>query len=172
MTLKNFTKIDIDDDLRTALLRRYRQVTEPAERCLHCHRFPSYHCGICRNCRDACRHENVITGYIIKTNGGRQVKRLCFDCGAGPATVGPATRGSKYLDLCLEDNRDDTVCEHCGSTDGVELHHYAPWNTFDDAHRWATGHLCRRCHHTWHATMDGYRWHTKRSDLPRLRATT
>lgn len=174
MSLKNFTKIDIGDDLRAALLHTYRRLVEPAQRCCVCGNPPEYGethwAGVCHDCRRTCPHATVIPGYIIKANGGEQVQRVCIDCGAGPGGIGPgsvapARRGGKYLDLLLKDHRDSRVCEHCGSLDGVELHHYAPSNTFDDAHQWATGYLCVPCHRQWHTAMDGYRWHKKR--LPR-----
>ncbi|WP_425518228.1 HNH endonuclease [Nitratireductor kimnyeongensis] len=41
-------------------------------------------------------------------------------------------------------------CERCGSTEGTEVHHWAPWHLFDDADEWPTSNLCKSCHTRWH----------------------
>ncbi len=142
--LKNFTRIEVDDDFRQRLLAHWAALNTSRTNCMTCGQVP-------------------ITGYIITRSGSYQVKRVCIQCGAGPSTVGSAKRGSEYLDICLDDHRDDTSCERCESVDGVELHHYAPRNVFPDADRWATGYLCRPCHREWHRTMNGYLWTAKRT---------
>lgn len=167
MSLKNFNRIDVEPTAKQKMEDHFASFTQPTDICRHCgqpDRFGSCYNSVCWTCRQNCEHELVITGYIVKANGGHQVKRLCFHCGRGQIRrLGPPRRGDSYYDICLEDNRDGTVCERCGEIEGVELHHYAPRNTFDDAHRWGTGYLCVPCHHEWHRTMSGYQWQTKRA---------
>ena len=45
------------------------------------------------------------------------------------------------------------LCEHCGSHDGTQLHHWAPRSMFDDAHRWPMSYLCPPCHRLWHQVV-------------------
>ena len=169
--LKNFTRIEVDDDFRQRLLAHWAALNTSRTNCMTCGQVPpwfyydpttKHYAGVCNSCRQSCEHV-PITGYIITRSGSYQVKRVCIQCGAGPSTVGSAKRGSEYLDICLDDHRDDTSCERCESVDGVELHHYAPRNVFPDADRWATGYLCRPCHREWHRTMNGYLWTAKRT---------
>ena len=54
-----------------------------------------------------------------------------------------------------KDNLDTTPCEHCGNTEGVEYHHYAPKELFgNDCNNWPIGPLCITCHVLWHQTMN------------------
>ena len=53
-----------------------------------------------------------------------------------------------------KDNRTDAPCARCTrSSDGVELHHWAPRHLFADADWWPTSNLCRWCHGVWHSVM-------------------
>jgi hypothetical protein len=50
-------------------------------------------------------------------------------------------------------------CERCGrSANGVEMHHWAPFQVFEDFHSWPTSWLCPNCHLEWHRKMNGYRF--------------
>jgi len=42
------------------------------------------------------------------------------------------------------------VCSVCGSSEGVELHHFAPKHLFQDAEKWPMTFLCKKCHSRWH----------------------
>ena len=53
----------------------------------------------------------------------------------------------------VQDHVDRTPCDHCGDTNGVEYHHYAPKALFDDPNSWPVGPLCRECHTFWHNTI-------------------
>lgn len=164
VSLKNYTKIEVNDATRRAVLAAMNLLTTPSATCVKCQAPPSWATGthfrgVCWNCERTCDHSTTVTGYIITRSGAQQVQRRCLLCGCGPTKAGHVPRGGSYLDICLADKRDDTTCEHCGGLDGVELHHYAPRNTFPDADNWATGYLCRPCHHLWHRTMNGYLWH-------------
>ena len=170
VSLKNYTKIEVTDEVRRQVLAAFDVLNTQAAICAKCRRPPRWgdvhHRLVCYDCRQACEHTAAVTGYIITRSGSQQAQRRCLECGAGPHHAGNAPRGSQYLDICFADHRDNTTCEHCGSLDGVELHHYAPRNTFPDADNWATGYLCRPCHHLWHRTMNGYLWHRSRKERP------
>lgn len=169
MSLKNYTKIEVADDVRRQILAAFDILNTARATCALCEMPPrwawqnEHYRGVCQDCQQTCDHGLTVTGYIITRSGSQQVQRRCLGCGAGPSRAGSAPRGSQYLDVCFADHRDSTTCEHRGSLDGVELHHYAPRNTFPDPGNWATGHLCRPCHHLWHRTMDGYLWHRSRA---------
>lgn len=45
-------------------------------------------------------------------------------------------------------------CAHCGSTDKLELHHWAPQSKFHDANEWPMSWLCQECHHEWHRRIN------------------
>ena len=166
MSLKNFTKVDIPDWIANEVRHRVSLLDEPRRHCLRCGKPPTWgydskhYSGVCWKCSEACEHDNEIIGYIIKANGSQQCMSKCMDCGKVDIGI---RRGSRYLDICFKDHRNGLVCERCGDTEGVELHHYAPRNMFDDYHKWATGHLCPACHRLWHTTMDGYRWRARRN---------
>lgn len=104
---------------------------------------------------------------VFGANGVMAVKLRCGWCrnltGALPKDVvwewlnpfGPVVyRTNQAADECCV-----TTC----SSVEVELHHFAPRNTFaDDADDWPVMPLCREHHTEWHTRMDGYRWHRKR----------
>jgi hypothetical protein len=66
---------------------------------------------------------------------------------------------------------DECTVEGC-TTDGVEMHHFAPRNVFGstEADRWPYLPLCRTHHVEWHRTMDGYRWNASRGPAERCDA--
>jgi hypothetical protein len=47
-------------------------------------------------------------------------------------------------------------CERCSSTEGSEIHHWAPREMFTDSFAWPTAWLCRRCHMEWHRMVNEY----------------
>ena len=104
---------------------------------------------------------------LIQANGVQQIKLRCTNCrfltGALPKEV--STRWGLWAIPPGEvrDNRANQKCSvvTCASTE-VELHHFAPYNTFGaEADDWPVMPLCRRHHHEWHARMDGYQWRRK-----------
>ena len=151
---------------RRALLTAYVRLRTPRALCLLCGDLPyrpihgdTLYSGVCYHCKGRCDHGSTLTGYIIKSNGAEQPRRVCFNCGV---TFDAKSEVGAVYDLLLDDLRDGRPCERCGDTaSGVELHHYAPRNTFRDADSWATGWLCIPCHREWHTSMDGYRWHAR-----------
>lgn len=164
MSLRNFTKVDMPDWIAEEVQQRISAIDEPRQRCFQCGFPPAYGAkhwsGVCWPCRQGCTHTNTLIGYMVKANGSQQCMSKCMDCGHADMGI---KRGSHYLDICFKDLRNGLVCERCGDTEGVELHHYAPRNMFPDADNWATGHLCPDCHRLWHTTMDGYRWRARRT---------
>ncbi len=174
MSLKNFRKQTLQPEHKRALEALFATFTVDTERCRLCGQSngwtyagvfhpsgnPCYG-GICYDCQTECTHVTTVTGYIIKRNGSMQVRVRCVRCNREPYQSAPR-RGTEYADVLLADMRDSSVCERCGSLDGVEYHHYAPRNVFPDADKWATGYLCVTCHHEWHRAMNGYTWNAKR----------
>ncbi len=46
------------------------------------------------------------------------------------------------------------ACAVCGSTEKVELHHWAPFKVFGDSFSiWPASYLCHNCHLLWHHSM-------------------
>lgn len=43
------------------------------------------------------------------------------------------------------------MCKHCGATENLHEHHYAPRSKFTDAHAWGTVTLCQPCHTLLHS---------------------
>ena len=93
-------------------------------------------------------------GRVICSNGSTQYKAYCPECG-GKGTNFP------YSDIVgLDESRIPIIaeheiapCERCGSTNGAEVHHWAPSHLFDDSHDWPKSNLCRKCHIEWHAKV-------------------
>lgn len=133
--------------------------------CKNCgHDFSSYRGRFwCRICREffECAHVASIHGYMIKSDGVKSGRRWCVACGATTPTrkwegCGPV------LFYDLRDGVTIPACERCESTEGTQLHHWAPRAIFGaiEAERWPTAYLCPACHSVWHAQMRlaaGYR---------------
>lgn len=109
----------------------------------------------CSSCASACPHDGpTLIGHTVAINGAKAPHKLCFLCGR----LVSLRKGAGPGLYCLKDNRRlQTVppCARCGSTDGVELHHWAPRAIFGigEAERWPTSYLCPECHQTWHTEM-------------------
>lgn len=98
---------------------------------------------------------------IIQRNGRRQVRGKCVCCGALAGGFVPHGLVENIESLPVErDHRDGTTCERCGTSEGVEEHHWAPKAIFgwDIANTWPTSFLCPGCHRLWHSTLE--RWRT------------
>lgn len=155
--MRNYELQPCDDQTASTLRRIFDQLIPGTNGpCILCGAHIAYHYAACFRCRDACSHV-ALNGYIVIANGDRQAKSHCLKCGAN---LGGLPRGSAILDFCIWDKTDPTPCERCGESKGVELHHWAPRNTFgwEDAETWPVANLCRDCHHEWHRRMDGYQW--------------
>lgn len=121
----------------------------------------------CRDCFEKCTHDGEhLLGHIVAVNGARAPHRLCFKCGR----LVTLRKGAGPGEYCFRDNRrearrlgmDLPPCARCASTDGVELHHWAPRAIFGftEADRWPQSYLCVPCHSTWHREIrkaGGYR---------------
>lgn len=94
-------------------------------------------------------------------NGTYQVLDYCVECenNANDQTTGGlfiphSVAGDIDAMPLLKDNSlDMPPCEHCGSNNGVEFHHFAPSYIFPDPGQWPTAWLCRPCHIEWHKRM-------------------
>jgi hypothetical protein len=137
------------------------------------HRFHAGSGIRCGTCRRDCKHEPT-HGYIIQGDGRYAPKAYCCWCGQNcPGPFGypnpdPKRRQERWLfDFCFKDIRHDQTpepCERCGSSEGTQLHHWAPTAIFADADDWPTGWLCPRCHAAWHQAMRAARGHRLPSD--------
>jgi hypothetical protein len=110
----------------------------------------------CPECSRLCMHLEAccITGYIIATNGVKQPKKLCLNCGI----LTGLRKDTPHSDLILRDNRNFQYvepCERCESQAGTEWHHWAPSAIFGwwEADRWPKSYLCTTCHRIWHQMM-------------------
>ena len=110
----------------------------------------------CRFCRDliACHHPHSIHGYMIKTDGVPNGKRWCITCGKTFDTRKDVGCGT-VLFYDLRTGGAVEPCARCESTEGTQLHHWAPRAIFGsrEADRWPTAHLCPPCHSLWHRLM-------------------
>lgn len=113
--------------------------------------------AVCSNCairilKTTCTHPWRPELIILRTANGHQQPRLrCRRC--------YVTLGSpKVRDVNLDEadgeivNEPTDTCAHCGRTDAIERHHWAPWHLFPDPDAWPTSPLCPDCHRLWHVT--------------------
>lgn len=93
-------------------------------------------------------------GKVHCKNGTVQYKAVCPECGGrgGPIPHGDIAGLDEHA-IPFITVHEITACERCGSTDGSEVHHWAPRHLFDDAHEWPTSRLCRLCHAKWHSIV-------------------
>lgn len=110
----------------------------------------------CTACKEACDHSTVLHGHIVAINGAKQPHKLCMKCGS----LVSLRKGAGEGDYCFKDNRRVHAavlepCTRCGSTEGTELHHWAPSAIFGfwESDKWPQSPLCRACHQKWHAKM-------------------
>lgn len=94
----------------------------------------------------------------IISNGTSQVYELCLKCNRNArgkaiylahADLGDITQYRVINDYC----KTAPACDHCGSTEGTEFHHWAPQHIFQDANYWPGAYLCRTCHRLWAKTL-------------------
>lgn len=116
----------------------------------------------------ACEETTWRFAAVIKADGIPRIYRACTRCDLGIGHDGthnsPGSHGVK-LDYVathiaivevLGDHRwhNNNPCEHCGNTNGTQLHHWAPRRLFpNDADNWPTSWLCTTCHTQWHQTI-------------------
>jgi len=89
---------------------------------------------------------------VVAQNGVRQAQLRCIACCAIDKTIGADKIGVEWPVIRNYAERSPD-CDRCGSSDGTELHHWAPRHLFEDAHQWPTSYLCRSCHTQWHSTV-------------------
>ena len=131
-----------------ARLRGAARVTALEGECRECGRRTTRATlkGLCYDCSVDCPHAQVVIGRVRLASGAVQVKSRCLRCGN---MLGNRPNDEFVLDNLpwLYDRTSEIACARCGEISGVELHHWAPRARFgDDADRWPTGFLCRRCH--------------------------
>lgn len=84
------------------------------------------------------------------TSSGVHVASLrCIVCTRQMKAIG-AAKIAPDLPMWADGTTHMPPCERCGSTAGVENHHWAPRHLFNDADEWPMSWLCRKCHQTWH----------------------
>jgi hypothetical protein len=112
--------------------------------------------------------ENEVAEVILLRNGQRQVKLRCRNCGTATGALPKQAVFEWMSDLGPPLIREGYMgsyppCSYRGcSAPGVDMHHFAPWNTFGrDADNWPVMPLCQSHHRAWHQQMDGYHWHRK-----------
>jgi transposase len=107
--------------------------------------------------KKTCDHprEHREIGVVIARNGSRMVRQRCLKCGeVGKHTHPHAAHPLRNsYPVFIDHQAVAPECDRCGSKDGVETHHWAPYHLFDDAHLWPTADLCVECHQTWHAVV-------------------
>lgn len=101
-----------------------------------------------------------------KVNGTVGLRMRCSTCGthnlddiaqARAAAWGLTVRGR--LTPRVRTSLGPCSVKGCEETN-VELHHFAPRNTFgEECDDWPVSALCVPHHREWHTRMDGYRWH-------------
>ena len=106
-------------------------------------------------------------GLVLTGNRLLQIKAVCNNCrtksGALPTTLvkelGLRAEDLKILTVHNPTQYPDCTVKGCHAP-GVDIHHFAPRNTFGPAaDEWPELPLCREHHIEWHRRMDGYRWH-------------
>lgn len=105
---------------------------------------------------------------IIKHRRGIQVVRRCLNCNTRSGAI-PMQAVWEWIDrLGTPVIRYGNLASYppCSYTEctapGVDLHHFAPSNTFGpDADNWPVMPLCGEHHREWHRRMSGYQWNAK-----------
>lgn len=99
--------------------------------------------------------DTVSLGKVKCSNGTIQYKAYCQECGGhGSPLPYKDIEGLDDQQIPLVHSQDAVPCERCGSPDGSEEHHWAPWHLFgDDAMTWPTSYLCLECHVKWHRVV-------------------
>lgn len=93
-------------------------------------------------------------GKIRCANGAVQYKAYCLECGGkGTDLAYSLIAGLDEERIPVLTHHNVTPCERCGSEEGSEVHHWAPFHLFDDADKWPTSHLCKACHSLWHSIV-------------------
>jgi hypothetical protein len=93
--------------------------------------------------------------YWLETRARRLIdaRPVVSECVRWDARLGEALNRLRPVRAVVQDlgEPNETRCARCGSTSGVELHHWAPRERFGaDADGWPTARLCRDCRATWY----------------------
>lgn len=111
---------------------------------------------------EECGSTNWFLATLKAANGGVRHPYVCALCGKRTQRYEkkavfektPAQfKVSRVIDLTRSE-----PCAVCGSSDGVEEHHWAPYAIFGaESDSWPTSPLCVRCHMRWHRMMESAR---------------
>ena len=116
--------------------------------------LPVRHNWLCWKHQKLCKHSGdlLVNGWIRRTNGSRQAFPRCRRCGVMPPSL---SKGATIDNVCVRDNVTSGTppCGKCLSTEGVEVHHWAPAAIFPDSDEWPVSYLCKDCHTKWHNAM-------------------
>ncbi len=107
------------------------------------------------------RHNMPSLGVVVTRAGVKQLRECCSRCMTPMNGINFSHSRVPDIDAVpvVQDNRDGTRCEVCGSGEGVEYHHWAPFHLFgDEANMWPGFDLCRYCHQEWHRTTRTGLW--------------
>jgi len=109
-----------------------------------------------------CGGHNIVRAKRRIANGTYQVYDHCNTCN-GNANKSTIISHSRAGDLALLELKGDykkgmPPCDVCGSGEGVEMHHWAPREMFEDAEQWPMGFLCLNCHTKWHKIINQKRY--------------
>jgi hypothetical protein len=100
---------------------------------------------------------------LVRTH--RAARHRCLACGEMMFLDLPATTEELAAIPAYEAHKEP--CVRCGTTEGTELHHWAPVELFGipEANQWPRSYLCEMHHHLWHKKVHP----TFRKDVPRKR---
>jgi ferredoxin len=108
-----------------------------------------------------CRAERYRVVSVQYANGKQQYRLQCAACErlCGGAILHGKVVPFMVAAVFLSNVDPANKCERCGQcSNGVELHHWAPFAKFNDFDQWPTSMLCSACHVEWHSKMNGYVW--------------
>lgn len=109
--------------------------------------------SIREQCRQRCQQVRWGVWVLdIQTSGTRIAVLRCLVCGSSMCQIGADKLGIDPP-LWADGTQYAEPCARCGSTNGTEVHHWAPRHLFDDADAWPTSPLCPTCHREWHRVV-------------------
>lgn len=101
-------------------------------------------------CRDSAGRWGIWCSRV-NVDGRVAATLRCLVCGLQYRHIGATNViNNPALLPVWSDSTSPHPCERCGSINGTQRHHWAPWHLFDDAESWPTAHLCIPCHQLWH----------------------
>lgn len=156
ITMKNYRVLPLDPNRTAQIEARFSTLDGDTTNigCIGCsNRRRGLYAWTCTACQADCDH-HVIIGYRRAGDGMLHPATRCLQCGLGDFP--PIAKGDRLWTVCVRDTLalyTSDPCARCGSTNGTQLHHWAPRAIFDDADHWPMSYLCPPCHRTWHQAM-------------------